>query len=203
VPAFRRLVATRRVRFPGKEARGKRRKSYEIQNHNRLLANYPGAIGVKNGYTVKARWSVVGAATRRGHTYLVAALRCGEGSWRPTAALLDWAFAHGAQARPIGRLVNRGEIPATAPSATPAPSASRTPARTPPAVQAEAAPAAPTAQAAPARPGDPPRTDRRGARLAVSGVLVLAALAVLLSARARRLRRRARRRGPRAPRPRP
>jgi D-alanyl-D-alanine carboxypeptidase (penicillin-binding protein 5/6) len=27
------------------------------------------------------------------------------GSWRPTAALLDWAFAHGAALTPVGRLV--------------------------------------------------------------------------------------------------
>jgi D-alanyl-D-alanine carboxypeptidase (penicillin-binding protein 5/6) len=188
VPAFRQLVATRRVTFPGKEVRGKRRKGYEIQNHNRLLANYPGAIGVKNGYTVAARWSVVGAATRGGRTYLVAALRCGDGSWRPTAAMLDWAFAHGAQARPVGRLVNRGEIPATASTTAPSTTTATTaPARIPPAVQAQA-PAQQSAQAA--RPGTPPQRDRRSARLAVSGVLILAALAVLLSARVRRVRRR-------------
>lgn len=110
-PAVRELVATRRVRFPGKEVRGARRASYEIQNHNRLLYNYPGAIGVKNGYTVAARWTVVGAATRGGRSYVVTALRRTDSSWRPEAALLDWAFAYGRQARPVGRLVVRGEVP--------------------------------------------------------------------------------------------
>ncbi len=114
LPAFDALVATRRVRFPGKAEVGKVRRSYEIQNHNSLLFNYPGAIGVKNGYTVAARWTIVGAATRGGRTYVVTALARADRSWRPTAALLDWAFAHGARARPIGRLVEPGEVQPTA-----------------------------------------------------------------------------------------
>nr|WP_284289906.1 hypothetical protein [Angustibacter aerolatus] len=86
LPAFRSLVATRHVDFPGKKAkRGKRRPTYQIQNHNRLLANYDGAIGVKNGYTEAARWTVVGAATRGGRTYVVTALRRTDGAWRPQA----------------------------------------------------------------------------------------------------------------------
>jgi len=32
------------------------------------------------------------------------------GSWRPTAALLDWAFAHGTQVTPIGQLVEPGSV---------------------------------------------------------------------------------------------
>ena len=110
LPAFDALVATKRVRFPGKAEAGKVRTSYEIQNHNSLLFNYPGAIGVKNGYTVAARWTIVGAATRGGRTYVVTALARADRSWRPTAALLDWAFAHGSQARPVGRLVEPGEV---------------------------------------------------------------------------------------------
>ena len=109
LPEIRQLVTTRRARFPGKSEPGKVRPSYEIQNHNSLLANYPGAIGVKNGYTVAARWTIVGAATRGDQTYVVTALTRTDRSWRPTAALLDWAFAYGKQARPIGHLVEPGE----------------------------------------------------------------------------------------------
>lgn len=112
---FRELVATRHADFPGKEVSGKHRKTYQIQNHNRLLANYDGAVGVKNGYTVAARWTVVGAATRGGRSYVVVALARKDGSWRPTAALLDWAFTNGDRARPVGRLVGRGEIAGSAP----------------------------------------------------------------------------------------
>lgn len=119
-PAFTALVTTKRVRFPGGQQVGRPRTSYEIQNHNTLLFNYPGAIGVKNGYTVKARWTIVGAATRGDKTYLVTALGRADRSWRPTAALLDWAFAYGPQAQPIGRLVEPGEVTeGAAPNAEP------------------------------------------------------------------------------------
>jgi serine-type D-Ala-D-Ala carboxypeptidase (penicillin-binding protein 5/6) len=131
-PHFEALVSTRRVRFPGKPVVAKaksgtashattaaasgtatappKRASFEIQNHNTLLYNYDGAIGVKNGYTVAARWTIVGAAERDGRRYVVTALRRSDRSWRPTAALLDWAFTYGSQVQPVGRLVDPGEL---------------------------------------------------------------------------------------------
>jgi D-alanyl-D-alanine carboxypeptidase (penicillin-binding protein 5/6) len=118
-PHFEALVTTRRAKFPGKMAKPKagaatatppRRESFEIGNHNTLLFNYDGAIGVKNGYTVAARWTIVGAAERDGHRYVVTALRRTDRSWRPTAALLDWAFRYGSRVQPVGRLVSAGEL---------------------------------------------------------------------------------------------
>ncbi|WP_460458527.1 D-alanyl-D-alanine carboxypeptidase family protein, partial [Angustibacter peucedani] len=120
LPDFRTLVATKRARFPGKERKGHRRATYEIQNHNTLIYNYDGAIGVKNGYTVAARWTSVGAATRDGHTYVLSALRRRDRSWRPEAAMLDWAFRYGAKATPVGRLVDPGEVDATPAATAPA-----------------------------------------------------------------------------------
>jgi D-alanyl-D-alanine carboxypeptidase (penicillin-binding protein 5/6) len=142
-PHFEALVSTRRVRFPGKPVVAKvkagtpspaasptasgtaatpaKRASFEIQNHNTLLYNYDGAIGVKNGYTVAARWTIVGAAERDGHRYVVTALKRGDRSWRPTAALLDWAFAYGSQVQPVGRLVDPGELDRPALAGAPAP----------------------------------------------------------------------------------
>jgi D-alanyl-D-alanine carboxypeptidase (penicillin-binding protein 5/6) len=207
LPAFRQLVATRRAQFPGKQLPGKHRAGYEIQNHNRLLANYEGAIGVKNGYTVAARWSVVGAASRGGRTYVVTALRRGDGSWRPTAALLDWAFTYGGQARPVGRLVNRGEaLAAPAAPASPA-SPSSTAARTPQATPTTAA--APAEQAAAPAPTEPaarqPGTAARVARGVVVAALGLAAVVgilALLNARARRPQSRGARRAGSGRRPR-
>ncbi len=73
LPAFRTLVTTKRVRFPGKEVKGKARTSFQIQNHNRLLYNYAGTIGVKDGYTVAARWTAISAVERGGHRYLFTA----------------------------------------------------------------------------------------------------------------------------------
>ena len=45
---------------------GKARKSFAIYTQDRLLLNYRGAIGVKTGWTTKARGTFVGAATRTG-----------------------------------------------------------------------------------------------------------------------------------------
>jgi serine-type D-Ala-D-Ala carboxypeptidase (penicillin-binding protein 5/6) len=113
---LRALVATRKVTFPGKEPASGRRPTYQIQNHNRLLANYPGAIGVKNGFTDRARWTSIGSVTRGGRTYLLTALHRGDGSWRADAAMFDWAFRYGGRVRPVGRLVDRGEVAATQPA---------------------------------------------------------------------------------------
>jgi D-alanyl-D-alanine carboxypeptidase (penicillin-binding protein 5/6) len=46
--------------------------------------------------------------------------------WKPATAMLDWAFAHGTAATPVGRLVSPGEL-AAAPSATPTPASAAAP----------------------------------------------------------------------------
>jgi D-alanyl-D-alanine carboxypeptidase (penicillin-binding protein 5/6) len=110
LPDFRRYVSTKQASLPGgTAANGKVEPGFKISNHNTLLHNYPGAIGVKNGYTVAAKFTYVEAATREGKTYLVTEMASPQGSWRPAAALLDWAFAHGASVSPIGALVEPGE----------------------------------------------------------------------------------------------
>ncbi|MEO8518597.1 MAG: peptidase M15 [Dermatophilaceae bacterium] len=108
LPSFRSYVSTRAATVPGGRSGGKVVPAFKINNHNRLLYNYEGAIGIKNGYTVAAQQTFVAAATRGGKTYIVTELASPNGSWRPTAALLDWAFAHGAALTPIGQLVEPG-----------------------------------------------------------------------------------------------
>jgi D-alanyl-D-alanine carboxypeptidase (penicillin-binding protein 5/6) len=104
-PALAALVRTKTYAFPGKgKVFGKARKTYQIQNHDLLLYRYPGATGIKNGFTTAAGASFVGSATRAGHSYLVALLRSDYDSWRLGAALLTWAFANGGQAAPVGTL---------------------------------------------------------------------------------------------------
>jgi len=106
LPDFRGYVATKRVAFPGgRSSDGKKVRGFQVNNHNRLLFNYEGAVGIKNGYTVAAQQTFIAAATRGGKTYILTQMASPNGSWRPTAALLNWAFAHGAAATPIGRLV--------------------------------------------------------------------------------------------------
>lgn len=188
-PAFRAYVATRQVDFPGKpvkapakgakalpsrkptpmptlvDAKGVKRQTYALSNHNALLFNYPGTIGVKNGFTDKANRTYISAATRGGHTYLVTEMwGLDFQQWRPTAKLLDWAFANGSKARPVGRLVEPGEaLPAqrlaelssttsvTAPTASPATAAPPTAA--PPTMAAALTNAGPTGRIAPSAVG--------------------------------------------------
>jgi D-alanyl-D-alanine carboxypeptidase (penicillin-binding protein 5/6) len=109
LPSFRGYVSSRTASVPGgKSSSGKMLPGFRINNHNRLLYNYDGAIGIKNGYTIAARQTFIAAATRGGKTYIVTELSSPNGSWRPTAALLDWAFAHGSRLTPIGQLVEPG-----------------------------------------------------------------------------------------------
>ena len=108
LPDFRRYVIARQTLVPGGSVNGKPRPAFRISSHNTLLYNYPGAIGIKTGYTNAAMHTYIGAATRSGKTYLVTQMASPNGSWRPHAALLDWAFTHGSSVTPIGRLVERG-----------------------------------------------------------------------------------------------
>jgi D-alanyl-D-alanine carboxypeptidase (penicillin-binding protein 5/6) len=102
---FRGYATTVKAQFPGKMPKaGKVRKTFEIYTQDRLLLNYRGAIGVKTGWTTKARGTFVGAATRGGHTLVATVLHSGQDSWRDSAALLSWGFANRAVARPVGTL---------------------------------------------------------------------------------------------------
>ena len=89
-----RYVATKQVDFPGRvDPKTKKRATYKVNNHNKLLYNYDGTIGVKNGYTEAAHRTFISAVTRGGKTYLLTEMYGLDGSWRPQAAMYDWAFA--------------------------------------------------------------------------------------------------------------
>lgn len=92
--------------------------SFEIQNHNLLLGKYPGTLGVKNGYTVAADATYVGAARRGGRTLIVALLRAAPNYAADARALLDWGFANDGVAKPVGMLP---ALPPLAHAAVPAP----------------------------------------------------------------------------------
>lgn len=94
------LLTVRSVAFPG----GSKGGSFEVATQNKLLQFYDGAIGGKDGFTDEAQHTYVGAVRRADRTYAVAWLGASSGDWRPSGALLDWAFAHGDQARPIEHL---------------------------------------------------------------------------------------------------
>lgn len=60
-------------------------------NHNRMLSDYEGAIGIKTGFTKKSGRCLVTAARRNGVT-LVAVTLNDPDDWRDHAALLDYGF---------------------------------------------------------------------------------------------------------------
>jgi D-alanyl-D-alanine carboxypeptidase (penicillin-binding protein 5/6) len=100
IPDFRIHVGTKRSTINGKGGHPLR-----ITSHNKLVWNYDGAIGIKNGYTARAGATFVGAATRGGRTLLVSVMHAQPRVWPEVAALMDWGFAaESAGATPIGRL---------------------------------------------------------------------------------------------------
>jgi D-alanyl-D-alanine carboxypeptidase (penicillin-binding protein 5/6) len=68
-----------------------------LKNINLFLTQYPGAIGVKTGYTDTAGQTIVGAAERDGRTLLVSVMHSGD-EYVDAGALLDWAFGNTAPA---------------------------------------------------------------------------------------------------------
>jgi D-alanyl-D-alanine carboxypeptidase (penicillin-binding protein 5/6) len=67
LPEFRRYVATKHAFFPGgKVERRQEAGRIHDQQPPHLLYNYEGAIGIKNGYTIAAQQTFIGAATREG-----------------------------------------------------------------------------------------------------------------------------------------
>ena len=100
-PDIARWVTTRRATLPGRPGEP----AFEIYNHNKLLGSYDGALGVKNGYTSRARASFIGAAERDGRRLVVALMRAEPRVWAEAGQLLDWGFAAtAAGAAPVGEL---------------------------------------------------------------------------------------------------
>ncbi len=108
---FRAYITQRDAIFPGGVDKQTKQKfePFHIPNINTLLGNYPGAIGIKPGRTNRAQHTFIGAATRHGRTLIVSQMGSTSGSWKPTAALLDWGFANADSVKAVGRLVDPGE----------------------------------------------------------------------------------------------
>ncbi len=119
LPAFRATITKRDAVFPGgKDKNGKVWPAFHVYNINELLRHYPGAIGIKPGRTDRAQHTFIGAATRGGRTLVVSQMGSVTGSWKPTAALLDWGFANADRVTPVGRLVDPGEASSPSPAPT-------------------------------------------------------------------------------------
>jgi D-alanyl-D-alanine carboxypeptidase (penicillin-binding protein 5/6) len=113
---FRKYTAQKIGTIPAQTAHFR---SFQFQNDNRLLFNYPGAFGGKNGFTDAAHHSFIGVA-KRGDRRLIVTMMYGEqkpdGISVQAGRLLDWGFALPRSAAPVGTLVSPGAATA-APSA--------------------------------------------------------------------------------------
>ncbi|KOU14505.1 D-alanyl-D-alanine carboxypeptidase [Streptomyces sp. WM6372] len=114
-PDFARYAALADAPFPGDtDAAGRPSWTYGIENTNRLLTGedgverYPGIIGIKNGYTSSAGFTLVTAARRGGRTLLVTVMNPQQGGafavYDEARALLDWGFAAAGRVDPVGSL---------------------------------------------------------------------------------------------------
>lgn len=100
-PTFSAFAKRTKAQFPIK---GKNKTRMIYTTNRLLLRNYPGAIGVKTGYTSNAGRTFVGAAERDGRTLIVALMGINERSEVAAQKLLDWGFRHGARVNPVGSL---------------------------------------------------------------------------------------------------
>ena len=87
-PTLAEAVAAREYRFHGVD-----NVDHRLINHNRLLRTYPGAIGMKTGYTARAGNCLIAVAKRDGRTMISVVLHAVGTSYDPSVALLDKGFA--------------------------------------------------------------------------------------------------------------
>ncbi|MFF2024362.1 D-alanyl-D-alanine carboxypeptidase family protein [Streptomyces sp. NPDC058171] len=122
-PDFIRYASTKLADFPGG------RVTFPIQNTNRLLTGedgvsaYRGLIGVKNGYTTHAGYTLIAAAERDGRTVITTVMNPQDGGhavYEEARELLDWGFAAIGRVRPVGSLLPPPPRPAPAAATRPA-----------------------------------------------------------------------------------
>ncbi len=85
LPTFARMVRTKSHTVKGKPPR-------RIQNRNVLLWLYPGATGVKTGFTTAARYNVIATAQRSGRRLIVVVLGEPREAFSDSAELLNYGF---------------------------------------------------------------------------------------------------------------
>jgi D-alanyl-D-alanine carboxypeptidase (penicillin-binding protein 5/6) len=186
MPDFRSYVSTRHVLFTMPHG-----ETQTLFTHVKLLPNYDGAIGIKNGFTVAAQATYVGAATRNGHTIIATLMHSTVGTavWHEDAALLDWGFAAVGKVTPVGELVSPDLPPLPS-----APGSSATASSSAASLAASSGFAAPTSVLkAVVKASDIHKASASGSSVAVpltiAGVVAVGAGATLASLQRRRRRR--------------
>jgi D-alanyl-D-alanine carboxypeptidase len=176
-PGLASIVRLRSYRFTGPDGI-----VYELASHNGAFLNsYPGAVGIKTGYTVPAGVCVAEEAVR-GERAMLAVVMNGVSPDQTAAMLLDKGFA-----TPVAAESRRPQLPAVQEPQPVHPAPVRTQLRWPPprSLVAAAAPAAVVAQPSPGASHEPAAV---GAVL--GGAVVLGVGAGLVGRRLVRRRRR-------------
>jgi D-alanyl-D-alanine carboxypeptidase len=104
---IREIASTQVYKFHGGDGN-----DHRLFNEDLLLKTYPGAIGLKTGWTRKAGHSFIGAATRDGRTMISVVLGAPD-PYRTSTALLDKGFT-----TPLAAESALEHLPAVVPSAT-------------------------------------------------------------------------------------
>ena len=95
-PLFRKIVAT--LEHPWVTSFS----SHPLRNHNRLLREFPGCIGVKTGYTYPAQQVLASAAMRENREVLAVIMHSDKpGIWEDSKLLLTYGFDHPADAATV------------------------------------------------------------------------------------------------------
>ncbi|AVX21072.1 D-alanyl-D-alanine carboxypeptidase (penicillin-binding protein 5/6) [Carboxydocella sporoproducens DSM 16521] len=88
-PHFREIVASKTFNIKRQDPAA----LTQLINHNKLLWRYPGANGIKTGYTVAARQCLVASAQRDGEEFIAVVLGSeGRNIWTDCTTLLDYGF---------------------------------------------------------------------------------------------------------------
>lgn len=116
-PPFPEIIARPDIRVRAADGEG-----YIAANDNQLLAQYPGALGGKTGFTNDAGNTFVGMAAKDGKRLVLTMMNGTQQprlQWMQAASLLDWGFALPAGSAPVGVLVNSLAEATAGPSPTP------------------------------------------------------------------------------------
>ena len=88
-PLFKTIVSTRKTTIPHQDTDAVRL----LVNHNKMLRQYEGCIGVKTGFTQKSGRCLVSAAERDGVTVIAVTIHSPD-DWNDHTKLLDYGFAN-------------------------------------------------------------------------------------------------------------
>ena len=87
-PVFKRIVSAQSFRIPSRPPA-----KVLLCNHNKFLRRYPGADGVKTGYTIAAGHTLV-ASAKRGRRHWIVVLMHSRDPYGDAQRLMDFGFLH-------------------------------------------------------------------------------------------------------------